>query len=227
MEDYYLIELKRNDEEYKIGLMEEPNNLNNIIDNPTNIYNPSSFQSDIIIKYLQNKRLLNNKQFCHICNELMNLINNKQSCDNLIWRCHKLNQKHDSKINIRSGSIFEGFLIKIPLLYFLLFFCICENLTINEAFDKCNDFCQQIGENGIAKESISKFYRVVRNRIKERMHNNWKKNFLRIEINTKLGYGSVEIEESKTISSSNEIYWMYGIVDHNTKEARVFCVLKN
>ena len=92
---------------------------------------------------------------------------------------------------------------------------------------KCNDFCQQIGENGIAKESISKFYRVVRNRIKERMHNNWKKNFLRIEINTKLGYCSVEIEESKTISSSNEIYWMYGIVDHNTKEARVFCVLKN
>ena len=59
------------------------------------------------------------------------------------------------------------------------------------------------------------------------MHNNWKKNFLRIEINTKLEYGSVEIEESKTISSSNEIYWMFGKVDCNTKKSRVFRVLTN
>ena len=40
-----------------------------------------------------------------------------------------------------------------------------------------------------------------------------------------LGYPSVEIDESKIISSGYEIYWMFGIIDRNTKEARVFCVL--
>lgn len=36
-----------------------------------------------------------------------------------------------------------------------------------------------------------------------------------------------EIEESKILSSSNLIYWTLGIVDRNTKEARVRCVLND
>ena len=36
-----------------------------------------------------------------------------------------------------------------------------------------------------------------------------------------------EIEESKILSSSNLIYWMLGIVDRNTKEARVRYVLND
>lgn len=161
--------LERNEQEYRKGLKKYENLKNEMIDNLFNIYNSSSFKPDIIIKYLQNKRLLNSLQLCPVSNDLMNLVNHKSSGDNIIWRCHKHSPRHDIKINIRSGSVFEGFLVKIHILYFLLFFCICENLTINDAFYKCNDFCQQIDEIGIGKETVSKFYRVVSNRIKERM----------------------------------------------------------
>ena len=53
------------------------------------------------------------------------------------------------------------------------------------------------------------------------------KNLLGIKINPDLGYSSVEIDESKIISSGNLIFWMFGIIDKNTKEARVRCVLNN
>ena len=59
------------------------------------------------------------------------------------------------------------------------------------------------------------------------MHKIWNKSLLGIEINTSLSYSSVEIDESKIISSNNEIYWMFGIVDRQTKEARIRCVLNN
>ena len=189
MEIDYDPELINNDEEYKKGLLKEEDYINEIDEVPPTVYNPSLFQPEIIIKYLQNKRLLKNNLICPECNNFMSLVKNKASCDKLIWRCHKRNPKHDITINIRRDTIFEGFLIKIQILYYLLFFCISENIKVNNAYDKCNDFCNQIGEGGVAKESISKFYRVVRNRLREKMHSKWEKNFLGEEINTKLGYG--------------------------------------
>ena len=57
------------------------------------------------------------------------------------------------------------------------------------------------------------------------MHSYWDKNLLGLEINMDLGYPSVEIDESKIISSGYEIYWMFSIIDRNTKEARAICVL--
>ena len=59
------------------------------------------------------------------------------------------------------------------------------------------------------------------------MYTEWEKNLLGIEINPKLGYSSVEIDENKIISSGNLIYWMFGVIDRNTKEARARCVLNN
>ena len=59
------------------------------------------------------------------------------------------------------------------------------------------------------------------------MHAIWEINLLRIEINPELVYPTVEIDESKIISSGNEINWMFGIIDHNTKEAKLWCVLSD
>ena len=50
---------------------------------------------------------------------------------------------------------------------------------------------------------------------------------LAVRINKDLGYANVEIDESKIISSGNEIYWMFGLIDRNTKEERIQCVLKD
>ena len=41
------------------------------------------------------------------------------------------------------------------------------------------------------------------------------------------GYGSVEIDESEIIGNSNTGYWMFGIVNKNTKDARVYCVFND
>ena len=42
-----------------------------------------------------------------------------------------------------------------------------------------------------------------------------------------MGYASVEIDESEIIGNSQEIYWMFGIIDRKIKDARIFCVLNN
>ena len=60
------------------------------------------------------------------------------------------------------------------------------------------------------------------------MHQNWSKKLLgedgTLDDN---GYISCEIDESEIIGNQNVIYWMFGIIERSTKEARVFCVLNN
>ena len=48
-----------------------------------------------------------------------------------------------------------------------------------------------------------------------------------LEINPELGYPSVEIDECKIISSGNEIFWMFGLIDRQTKDARIRRILNN
>ena len=184
MDIEYHQELKNNNSEYKNGLFKDIGYINEDTYNPPKIYNPSFFQPEIIIKYLQNKIILKNNIICPECNGLMNLVKNNASCDKVIWRCNKINPKHDRTINIRFESIFAGFLIKIQIpIIFLLFYCISENITINSANEKCKEFCTQLGLENISKDSISKFYRAIRNKLREKMHSKWTKSFLGIEIN--------------------------------------------
>ena len=72
-----------------------------------------------------------------------------------------------------------------------------------------------------------KFFSLVRDKIRIKMHKIWEKELLGIEINPEFGYPAVEIDESKIISSGEEIYWMFGAIDRNTKDARIWCVLKD
>ena len=41
------------------------------------------------------------------------------------------------------------------------------------------------------------------------------------------GVTKCEIDESKIIGNYNNVYWMFGIVDRSSKEARAFTVLNN
>ena len=155
----------------------------------------------------------------------MNIVDHKASTDKVIWRCHKRINPHDIKINIRNDSIFEGFQSKINVLYFLLYLYFLENLSIIESLNKCNDFCSQIGETGTTAQTISNFYAKVRDKIRVKMHKSLEKEPIGVEINDKLGYASIEIDERKIISQGNEIYWMFGSIDCNTKQAGVKWVL--
>ena len=89
------------------------------------------------------------------------------------------------------------------------------------------EFCKQMGESVVTEATICKFYKIIGNKIKNRMYKKWNNSFLGIEIIIYLGYSAVEIDESKIISSNNEIYWMFSIVELQTKVARIRCVLIN
>ena len=100
----------------------------------------------------------------------MNLVTQNSTIDKVIWRCHKRSPPHDERINIREGSIFENLQIKINILYFLLYYCFIENISINNAFIKCKDFCQQIGETSTTVPSIIKFFSIIRQRKKTKCY---------------------------------------------------------
>ena len=55
---------------------------------------------------------------------------------------------------------------------------------------------------------------------------NWNTKFLGMEIGMN-SYDSVEIDESEIIGNENEIYWMFGLIDRITKEARIFSILND
>ena len=62
--------------------------------------------------------------------------------------------------------------------------------------------------------------------MKIRLHCNWKKLLLGQEIGN-LGFHAIEIDESAIIGNNHRIYWILGLIDRITKEARIFCVLEN
>ena len=129
----YNVAFENNDKEYKVELESNPNLFNENKDEPLIIYNQASFQVNIIINNLQKQKILRSNIVCSIFGNVMNMISNDASIDKLVWRCHQRNRPHDKKINIRDGPIFEGFQIKIIILYFLMYFCFIENISINSA----------------------------------------------------------------------------------------------
>ena len=227
MEIRYEPELSNNDLEYQAGLISNDNSGNNIIESPPLIYNPANFQPELIIKYFQSIGFIDKSKICPKCGNIMNICKRNDTIDKVSWRCHKRNPIHDVKINIRNGTIFENCEIKIQIIYFLLYYCFIENTSLSTASEKTRNFCQQIGEIPPTINTISKFFIVLREKLRVHMHAEWETNLLGIEINKDLGYSSVEIDESKIISSGNLIFWMFGVIDRNTKEARVRCVLNN
>ena len=126
----------KNDKEYTEGLIPFSNVVNHMLDVPSSIYNPAQFQPKIIINYLKNYKVIKDMNICPKCGELMNIVDHKASTDKVIWRCHKSANRHDLKINMRNCSLFEVFQSKINVLFFLLYFCFLENLSIHESLNK-------------------------------------------------------------------------------------------
>ena len=108
----------------------------------------------------------------------------------------------------------------------MLFYCFIENININVFYEKCKMICQD-REGSITPISMEKFFSHVRDKILLKIYFKWKKDLLTLEINPELGYPSLEIDESKIISSVNEIFWMFGLIDRQMNEAQIRCVLNN
>ena len=190
-------------------------------------YNEGDFEKDKIFKFLCDNNILLQNPICEKCNKIMKLSKNKKRIDGKIWRCTKKGaNKHDNKINIRAGSIFENIKADIRILYFLLFYNFVENKSINESYNNSIEFYKQLKLEFITKKLVSKFYLQIRKKIMIKMHKNWENNPLGVEpcIN---GKSYCEIDESKIINYENQTRWMFGIYDRGTKDVRIFFVDNN
>ena len=91
-------------------------------------YNEEEFEKEKIYKILLDNNILLHNPICEKCNNSMKLTKNKNRIDGKICRCtNKGVNKHDNKINLRIGSIFENIKADIRILYFLLFYNFVEN----------------------------------------------------------------------------------------------------
>ncbi len=100
--------------------------------------------------------------------------------------------------------------------------------SINATLLDTEAFAKKICISGISKQSIIHFFAHIRNMLRKKMHLKWSKSLLGEDGTLdKNGYISCEIDESEIIGNNNVIYWMFGIINRATKEARVFYVLNN
>ena len=77
-----------------------------------------------------------------------------------------------------------------------------------------------------SQNNIAKLYNVLRRAIKIKMHKDWSKNYLGIEL-SEGGVPRIEIDESKILGNENRIYWMFGMICRASKKCRIYCVLNN
>ena len=193
MENFYDPNLAQNDNEFMSNNIQ--NRVNNIENNdiPPNVYNPVTFQTEILIKYFQDVGIFKKNVYCHKCGNLCNLVKDSQVIDKLIWRCRGKSDGHDVKINVRDKSILSGLHINIQNLYFLIFHCFCEGKSISESVIDCSDFSKKIGVPGSTISSVRKIFAIIRNKIKEYTHKEWSKSFLG-EVIGDNGYASIKID---------------------------------
>jgi len=190
-------------------------------------YDKKDFDKENIFQFLLENNILKNKPLCEKCQEPMNLVSNKQRVDGKIWRCKKKgSNKHDIKLNIRIGSIFENFKTDIRILYYLLFFNFVENKSVKNSFINAQEFSKLLKLEYITRKQVSKFYKTIRTKIKNKMYKSWGENKLGIEP-CENGKSYCEIGGSKVITYNNETRWMFGIYGRGSKECRIFYVDNN
>ena len=231
MEDIY----DENDAEFKNlekkEEVQEENQENNSEEeedeiNKINIYNKNDFKLDKVLNFFFTNNILSKVKFCKKCGKAMILESNKNYMDGKVWRCRSKIKKHDEKINIRENSVFEFINMPLPVIYFLTLYCFTEKYSIEKSYIEFNANKALFEDKSCTKNSISKLYSLLREKIKDNMHKMWNKNLMGNNISEK-GYPVFEIDESEIIGNSEVIYWMFGMIDRISKESRVFCVLND
>ena len=77
-------------------------------------------------------------------------------------------------LELSEKSLFEKINIPLPILYFLLIYCFTEKLSVEKTYIEINENKNLFEGKTCSKNSISKAYNLIRNRVKNKMHYEWK-----------------------------------------------------
>ena len=209
-------------EEIVNGFISEDEENENI--NEPQSFKASDYELKKIISYFQDKGLLQKEFRCPECEEFMKMEYNKQYIDNYCFRCRSKSPIHDIKVNIRNNSIFSDIKIPINVIYNLLFNCFLKNIGINKSFINNSEFCSKLGLPKTTYNTIVKFFRILREKIRLKYHKNWNETPLGTEPDD-TGVSRIEIDESSIIGNEQKVIWMFGLIDRVDKKAKVFCVM--
>ena len=88
------------------------------------------------------------------------------------------------------------------MLYFLIFYNFIENKSVKNSYINKKEFSKKLKLDYISKISVSKFFKIIRIKIKCKMQKKWNEKKLGTEPiqNIKSNY---EIDESKIVSYNN------------------------
>ena len=157
----------------------------------------------------------------------MKLNKNKKLTDRVQWRCKKnLNIKHDYKVNIRKGSLFYEINTDLRIIYFIIFYNFVNYISIKQIFRNCKEFTKDLKIKGISRQYISKIHNLLRTKIMKEYHKYWGNNLMGMEPGDD-GKSRLEIDESKMVCLNGRVFWIFGIVDRNKYDIRLFFVKDN
>ena len=115
------------DREFIIGRNNNNNIVNeNLNENPPNIYNPTQFQTELLINFFQNNNIIKNSVICPRFWENCKLVKENQIVENLYG---------DAEVEIlimifERISILEDNNQNIQIVYSLLFYCFTEKKVL-------------------------------------------------------------------------------------------------
>ena len=99
-------------------------------------------------------------------------------------------------------------------------------MSIDKTFIEIKDNKNLFGGKTCCLNGITKVFSIIRNKIKDKMHKNWKNDLMGINL-SEYGYPVFEIDESEIIGNNEIIYWMFVMIDRISKDCRVYCVLND
>ena len=89
--------------------------------------------------------------------------------------------KHYEKVNIRFLNLFENSKLDIRIIYFIIFFNFIERYSINQAYNNCKEFSNQLKIETVSRKGISKKYNLIRTKIMKTIFAKWKSQKMGLE----------------------------------------------
>ena len=103
------------------------------------------------------------------------------------------------------------------MLYFIIFYNFMKNKSVKNSYINSKEFSKQLKLDYISKNSVSRFFKIIHNKIKCKMPKMWNEKKLWMEPSQNCK-SYCEIDVSKIVSYNNEIRWMFTIYDRGSKE---------